>query len=175
MNGIALTVIASQLPALFGFSVQAHGLLDESRQFGLAVASGQSNLRALAIGTASLVAIPLFRRRPRVPIVLMVVVGATLIVTQLDLVASAGVPVLLLGGLSVALISFADTSVLSRTYAGRTASFVDPNQEMVGLSVVQTSSLRCRLNVKHQRCIVRGTSPIMLAAGQGSSAGDLMR
>jgi MFS superfamily sulfate permease-like transporter len=39
----------------------------------------------------------------------------------------------LLGGLSVALISFADTSVLSRTYAGRTASFVDPNQEMVGL------------------------------------------
>ncbi len=30
MNGIALTVIASQLPALFGFAVDAHGLLDES-------------------------------------------------------------------------------------------------------------------------------------------------
>jgi MFS superfamily sulfate permease-like transporter len=46
----------------------------------------------------------------------------------------------LLGGLAVALISFADTSVLSRTYAGRTASFVDPNQEMVGLGAANLAA-----------------------------------
>ena len=42
------------------------------------------------------------------------------------------VPVLIGGG-AVALISFADTSVLSRTYAARLGIKVDPNQEMVGL------------------------------------------
>jgi len=35
--------------------------------------------------------------------------------------------------LAVALVAFADTSVLSRTYAARTRQVVDPNQEMVGL------------------------------------------
>ena len=42
------------------------------------------------------------------------------------------VPVVL-GGIAVALVAFADTSVLSRTYAARLNLKVDPNQEMVGL------------------------------------------
>jgi MFS superfamily sulfate permease-like transporter len=46
----------------------------------------------------------------------------------------------LIGGLAVALISFADTSVLSRTYAGRNASFVDANQEMVGLGAANMAA-----------------------------------
>ena len=37
------------------------------------------------------------------------------------------------GGLAVALVAFADTSVLSRAFAARTGARVDPNQEMVGL------------------------------------------
>jgi MFS superfamily sulfate permease-like transporter len=109
----------------------------------------------------------LLRRYRRLPGVLIAVVGATLVVTLQDLAsttgAHAGVPVLgalpqglpgfslpsmgandigpvLLGGLAVALISFADTSVLSRTYAGRTASFVDPNQEMVGLGAANLAA-----------------------------------
>jgi high affinity sulfate transporter 1 len=167
MNGIALTVIASQLPALFGFGVEAHGLLDESRQFALALLAGRTNMTALAIGGGTLLTILLLRRYPRLPGVLIAVVGATLLVTLQDLGAStgthAGLPVLgvlpqglpgfalssmgihdiapvLLGGLAVALISFADTSVLSRTYAGRTASFVDPNQEMVGLGAANLAA-----------------------------------
>ena len=40
-----------------------------------------------------------------------------------------------IGGLAVALVSFADTSVLSRVYASKTRTRVDPNQEMVGLGV----------------------------------------
>src|SRR5690606_37192254 len=39
-----------------------------------------------------------------------------------------------------ALISFADTSVLSRTYAARTHTRVDPNQEMVGLGVANLAT-----------------------------------
>jgi high affinity sulfate transporter 1 len=163
MNGIALTVIASQLPAFFGFGVDAHGLLDESRQFALAMLAGRTNLLAMAIGAGTLLTILLLRRYPRLPEVLIAVAGATLVVTLQDLALRAGVPVLgalpqglpglalpsmgtndiapvLLGGLAVALISFADTSVLSRTYAGRTASFVDPNQEMVGLGAANLAA-----------------------------------
>ena len=49
------------------------------------------------------------------------------------------VPVVI-GGLAVALVSFADTSVLSRAYAARTAHRVDPNQEMVGLGVANLAA-----------------------------------
>jgi len=41
----------------------------------------------------------------------------------------------LVGGCAVALVSFADTSVFSRTYPARTGPYVNPNQEMVGLGV----------------------------------------
>jgi MFS superfamily sulfate permease-like transporter len=41
----------------------------------------------------------------------------------------------LAGALAVAMVSFADTSVLSRTYAARLHSPVDPNQEMLGLGI----------------------------------------
>ena len=163
MNGIALTVIASQLPALFGFGVEAHGLLDESRQFALALLAGKTNLPALAIGAGTLLTILLLKPYPRLPGVLIAVTGSSCVVAVQDLALRAGVPVLgalpqglpvlslpamgagdvmpvLLGGLAVALISFADTSVLSRTYAARTASFVDPNQEMVGLGAANLAA-----------------------------------
>jgi len=167
MNGIALTVMVSQLPGLFGFSVGGRGLLDESWQFGRALWAGKLNPVALAIGVGTLLTVLVLRRYARLPGVLIAVVGATLVVTWLDLAsitsAHAGVPVLgalpqglpdftlpsitsndiapvLLGGLAVALISFADTSVLSRTYAGRTGSFVDPNQEMVGLGAANVAA-----------------------------------
>jgi MFS superfamily sulfate permease-like transporter len=38
------------------------------------------------------------------------------------------------------LVSFADTSVLSRAYAARTGRYVDPNQEMVGLGVANLAA-----------------------------------
>ena len=47
---------------------------------------------------------------------------------------------ILMGGVAVALVSFADTSVLSRTYAARLRTPVDPNQEMVGLGVANLAA-----------------------------------
>jgi MFS superfamily sulfate permease-like transporter len=44
------------------------------------------------------------------------------------------------GGVAVALVSFADTSVLSRTYAARLRTPVDPNQEMVGLGIANLAA-----------------------------------
>ena len=46
----------------------------------------------------------------------------------------------LIGGCTVALVSFADTSVLSRAYAARTGTYVDANQEMVGLGAANLAA-----------------------------------
>jgi len=47
---------------------------------------------------------------------------------------------ILIGGFAVAVVSFADTSVLSRAYAARTRTNVDPNQEMVGLGAANLAA-----------------------------------
>jgi high affinity sulfate transporter 1 len=158
MNGIALTVLLSQLPKLFGFSVQAEGPLRQISAFASGVIVGKANVAALLVGASTLLVILLLQRRPRIPAILVAVVAATLAVDGFDLAARAGVSVLgalpqglplptlpligigdvapvLIGGLAVALVSFADTSVLSRVYAARMRIPVDPNQEMVGLGV----------------------------------------
>jgi high affinity sulfate transporter 1 len=158
MNGIALTVLISQLPKLFGFSIESKGPVANVVQIGQAVAAGRTNWTSFAIGAAVLVAILFLKRWPRVPGLLLAVVGATVVVGVFDLATSAGVQVLgslpqglptfawpvvsladlraiAIGGGAVALVSFADTSVLSRTYAARLKTPVDPNQEMIGLGI----------------------------------------
>jgi high affinity sulfate transporter 1 len=163
MNGIALTVLLSQVPKLFGFSVKAEGPLRQVRGIVEAVLAGSTNVVTLAIGAGALALILLLKRRPRVPGILIAVVAATIVVAAFDLAARAGVSVLgplplglplpglpfahlddftpiLMGGVAVALVSFADTSVLSRTYAARLRTPVDPNQEMVGLGAANLAT-----------------------------------
>ncbi|CAB3834036.1 putative sulfate transporter [Achromobacter mucicolens] len=162
MNGIALTVLVSQLPKLFDISIDDAGPLRERQQLALAVADGQAHWPSLAVGAASLAVILLLKRFDRVPGILIAVILATLAVRLFGLDAQ-GVKVLgeipqglpsfawpwlsnadlvkiVLGGCAVALIAFADTSVLSRTYAARTNTRVDPNQEMVGLGVANLAA-----------------------------------
>jgi high affinity sulfate transporter 1 len=163
MNGIALTVLISQLPKFFGFSIDGDGPLRELWAIGGAIVGGRANWTTLAIGAGALAVILLLRNNKRVPGILVAVVGATAIVGLLGLAARADVAVLgplpqglpafavpwiayadivpvLLGGAAVALVSFADTSVLSRAYAARTATQVDPNQEMVGLGAANLAA-----------------------------------
>jgi high affinity sulfate transporter 1 len=162
MNGIALTVLVSQLPKLFAISLDDAGPLRELWQLARAIADGQTHWPTFAIGAASLVVILLLKRFERVPGILIAVVLATLAVSVLRLDAQGvkvlgeipqGLPMfalpwfsgvdivrVLLGGCAVALIAFADTSVLSRTYAARTHTHVDPNQEMVGLGVANLAA-----------------------------------
>jgi high affinity sulfate transporter 1 len=162
MNGIALTVLLSQVPKLLGFSVTANGPLRQTWGIVSKVLGGSMNLVALAIGASTLALILILKRWPRVPGILIAVVAATGVVAVFDL-AKRGVSVLgplpqglpsprfplvhldelvpiLMGGVAVALVSFADTSVLSRTYAARLRTSVDPNQEMVGLGVANLAA-----------------------------------
>jgi len=163
MNGIALTVLLSQVPKLLGFSVTPNGPVRQAWGIFGKVLRGNTNLMALAIGGSTLALILLLKRWPRVPGILIAVVAATSVVAAFDLARRAGISVLgplpqglpsprfplahvedlvpiLTGGLAVALVSFADTSVLSRTYAARLRTSVDPNQEMVGLGVANLAA-----------------------------------
>ena len=77
MNGLALTILIGQLPKLFGFSVNANGLLDETHAFIHGLASGKTVGAAVAIGLVSLALIlALGRWLPKVPGVLVAVVIA---------------------------------------------------------------------------------------------------
>lgn len=163
MNGIAFTVLISQAPKLFGISVDSSGPLRDILGLGRAVLDGQANWAAFAVGIGTLMVILLLKRFDRVPGILIAVVAATLVVGGLDLAATHGLKVLgplpqglpsftlpwigwgdlgsvLVGGCAVALVSFADTSVLSRTYAAKTQTQVDPNQEMIGLGAANLAA-----------------------------------
>src|SRR4029079_13231663 len=50
MNGIALTVILSQIPKLLGFSISARGPLRQAMAFAETVWTGGANVAAVAIG-----------------------------------------------------------------------------------------------------------------------------
>ena len=90
MNGIALTVLISQLPSLFGFSVEAQGTLDRTWAFSLALLAGQTHAASLTLGAGTLAVIWLLKRSQRLPGVLIAVAGATLMVSVLDLATGAG-------------------------------------------------------------------------------------
>ena len=163
MNGIALTVLISQLPKLFGFSIDGTGPLRDLVRITEAVLDGKANWIAFAVGAGTLVAILLLKPFKRIPGLLIAVVGATIVVGALGLEQTAGVKVLgslpqglpsfvlpwigfadlaqvVIGGSAVAMVAFADTSVLSRTYAARTRTPVDPNQEMIGLGAANLAA-----------------------------------
>ncbi|QYY32281.1 sulfate permease [Cupriavidus pinatubonensis] len=162
MNGIALTVLISQLPKLFGISIEDAGPLRELWDLIQALGDGKANWYSAAVGGSALALILLLKRFERVPGILIAVILATLAVAWFGLQDHGvkvlgkmpqGLPVFHLpwlsgvdiakvvaGGFAVAMVAFADTSVLSRTYAARMKRPVDPNQEMVGLGAANLAA-----------------------------------
>ena len=69
MNGLAITIVVSQLPKLLGFSVDADGLIAEFTAFVSGVAGGDANGTAATIGIASLAGMLLLQRLiPKIPL-----------------------------------------------------------------------------------------------------------
>src|SRR5215469_24006 len=54
MNGIALTVLISQLPKLFGFKIESGGPMRDVWSIGSAILDGKTNWTALAVGAGTL-------------------------------------------------------------------------------------------------------------------------
>lgn len=155
LNGIALVVIASQLPKLFGIPADAGSLAGSLGGTGRALLQGAANPLALLFGAGTIAVILGCRGLPwKVPGVLLAVLasmavtaaaglgGAVPVVGALP--AEPSVPALgsvrpeevlaLLGpAAGIALIAFADTSVLSTSLARRRGTRVNGNQEMGAL------------------------------------------
>ena len=163
VNGLALTILVSQLPKLFGFSVDGTGLIDEAVAFVRAVQDGETVAAALAVGVACLALILVLQRLwPRFPSVLASVVLAIAAVAVFDLEARGvslvgelpagfppftipGVPVadlalLLAGALGIALVSLTDTISTASVFADKTGDEVDGNREMVGVGAASLAA-----------------------------------
>ncbi len=162
MNGIALVVLIAQAPKLFGISIDSEGPLLDLWHLAEAIAAGGANWYSFAVGGGSLALILLLKPFKQLPGILIVVILATLVVGFFDLnqfgvkvlgdlpqglpsfvlpwLSGVDLATVVLGGCAVAIVSFADTSVLSRTYAARTQTKVDPNQEMVGLGAANLAA-----------------------------------
>ncbi|HEX5923400.1 MAG TPA: sulfate permease [Baekduia sp.] len=160
LMGIAVTVIAAQLPKLFGFSVETENFLRGIRDFVAGL--DETNATALILGVASLALILVLRRvAPKVPGVFLAVVGATAAVAVLGLAdevevvgsVPAGLPefgvpdvsfddfkTLIPAAVGIAFVAFTDTSVLSRSYAGRLRQEVDQNRELAVLGVANVAT-----------------------------------
>ncbi len=164
INGIAFLVIAGQLPAFFGFHATGQGFIHEVFAFGDGLLQGRVNGIALYISLLCAIAILGCKHwAPKIPGVLLAVVGATVAVSVGDLVVTAnlsvvstlpqGLPALRLpivsqadfqslftGAIAIALVSFADTSVLSRVYSQRGGYKVNSNQELVSLGIANVAT-----------------------------------
>ena len=176
LNGIALVVFAGQLPKLLGFSVDGNSVVQELRLTAQGIVDGRVNRTALLIGVASLVVIIVPRALgSRVPGVLIAVVGSMAVVAakgwddQVPVVGALpqGLPApalsgigwgdvasLVLPALGIALIAFADTGVLSRTFASRRGEKVDGSQEMAAIGMANVA------------CCVLGGFPVSASASR---------
>jgi high affinity sulfate transporter 1 len=164
VNGIALTVLVSQLPRLLGFSARGDHWFARVGNIASDVFGGRADLRAMAIGLACLAVIfgcKLFS--PRVPGVLLAVVGSIIVVRffgldgpegisvletlpqglpmpQLASVTATELQALAIGAAAISLVSFADTSVLAHIYAQRGGYRFRGNQELIALGAANVAT-----------------------------------
>ena len=163
MNGLALTIFVGQLPKLFGFSVDADGLIGELVGFVQGVAGGEVVPAAAGVGLFALgLMLALGRWLPAVPAVLAGVLASMAAVVILGLEAQgvdvvgvlpsglpsltlpraelADLPLLAAGAIAIAVVSLADTISVSSAFASRTGDEVRANQEMVGIGAANVAA-----------------------------------
>jgi high affinity sulfate transporter 1 len=156
MTGLALTIVAGQLPKLFGFSVSSDNLIGDIHGFVHGVTSGETVVVALLVGSSGLVVILVLQRwLPKVPGVLAAVVlsigaavafdlqsrGVSLVGTlskgfppfTIPSVSLSDLPLLVGGAFGIALVALTDTIATASAFAARSGDEVRANQEMIGI------------------------------------------
>lgn len=157
LNGTAVTLAASQLPKLLGLGGTGTTFYSDVADVLDRVLAGQTQVAAALVGVVCIAAILLFRRyaaaMPGVFIVSIVAAGAGWwlrqkahvplqvigpmpwgwAVPRVPTLSAAEVSSLAGAAIAIALVSFADISVLSRAYAFRTDRSTDRDQELIGL------------------------------------------
>jgi high affinity sulfate transporter 1 len=163
LNGLALTILVGQLPKLFGFKIDAEGLIGEATAFVRGLANGEAVAAAAAVGIAGIVLILVLQRwLPKVPAILIMVVLAIASTTVFHLadhgvslvgVLPKGFPPLTIphirlsdlgplfaGALGIVVVSLADTISTASAFAARTGQEVNGNQEMIGIGAANLAA-----------------------------------
>ena len=154
LAGLAVTIFVSQLPKLFGFSVEADSFIQEIQAFMQNL--DQTNIYALGVGLLTLIIIlGLKRWKPNWPGVLIAVVVAIAATVIFNLaakgvdtvgvlpqgfpapsfprVALSDIPILAATAVGISLVAIGDTISTSAGFAARRGYDVDSDQEMVGI------------------------------------------
>jgi high affinity sulfate transporter 1 len=163
MNGLALTILVGQLPKLFGFKVEAEGLIGEIGGFAKGLAGGEAVAAAAAVGICGIAMILVLQRwLPKLPAVLIMVVAAIAATTVFGLgrhgvslvgvlpkgfppptvpdVRLADLGPLFAGALGIAVVSLADTISTASAFAARTGQHVHGNGEMIGIGAANLAA-----------------------------------
>jgi high affinity sulfate transporter 1 len=163
MNGLALTILIGQLPKLFGFKIEADGLIGEAAGFVKGLVHGEAVAAAAVVGIAGIMLILVLQRwLPKVPAVLIMVVAAIASTTVFSLgehgvdlvgVLPKGFPPLTIpdvrlsdlgplfaGALGIAVVSLADTISTASAFAARTGQEVRGNGEMIGIGAANLAA-----------------------------------
>lgn len=161
LNGVAIYIFISQIGKLFGFPMNAHGIIPSAIEFVRKVP--QTHVPTLIVGLLTMgVLLGSKRLLPRWPGPLLAVVFAVGLVKWFDLSTRgvavvghvpAGLPHLrwpefdvrflnpLLGGaLGVALLSFSNAMVVARSFASKNRYDVDADKELFALGACQIVS-----------------------------------
>ncbi len=163
LNGLALTIMAGQLPKLFGFSVEADAFIGEIVGFVAGVLDGQTIPAALLVGGLGLIVIiGLQHWIPRIPGVLVVVVLSIIAAGSLGLadrgvslvgvlpegfppltlpaVGVSDIAPLLVGAAGIVLVSLADTIATASAFAARAGTVVNGSREMIGIGTANIAA-----------------------------------
>jgi high affinity sulfate transporter 1 len=156
LNGIAISIVAGQLGALFGFSLEPAGFFHLIWQFLTRL--GETHIPTLAVGVAALVVLLLLARvspklpGPLVAVVLGIACSAMLGFGEFGVKLLGEIPAglpqfslptlgasdwepLALGAAGLALISYNSAMVTARGFAAKNRYEIDPNREFIALGV----------------------------------------
>jgi high affinity sulfate transporter 1 len=161
MNGVALSIVLSQLGPLFGIRLTAEGFFPRSLEFLMSLP--RTHLPTLAVGLAALgVLLAAGRFAPRLPAPLVAMLVASLVVMAFALQgAGVGVigavpaglptlsvpsvplhqmPMLLAEAAGLTLLSFSSTMLAARSFAERNRYDVDPDREFAALGATNVAA-----------------------------------
>jgi high affinity sulfate transporter 1 len=163
LNGLAVTIFVSQLPKLFGFSVEGDGFIPELKGFVHGLAHGEAVGAAVLVGAVGIVVIlGLQRTMPKFPGVLVAVVLSIAAASLFNLsehgvslvgplpqgfppftiphVRLADMALLIGGAFGIAVVALADTISLATSLAARSGEDIDGSREMIGIGAANVAA-----------------------------------
>ncbi|MGH7726153.1 MAG: SulP family inorganic anion transporter [Candidatus Eiseniibacteriota bacterium] len=165
LNGIALSILASQLGNVLGFHVPSEGFFRTVAN--AASRLSETHLPTLALALGLFVLLRLLKQfAPRVPAPLVVaILGGVLLVAlglerlgvavvgavpagfpvpRIPRIAASEIGTLFVGALGVALVSYCSMMTTARGFASRNGYEIDPNRDMTALGISDLASALSR-------------------------------